>query len=313
MAQQPLLTIAIPTYNRPEQIQTQIRNILPQLNNEIILKVYDNSSELPVETLFTKDELSLFIIVRNRINIGGDLNIFKCFENCQTKWLWTLGDDDYIRVDAVETVLTYINKYSEAQWINFNHTCNCELKNISAFLSSINNHASYGDLFWISKCVYNISILSEYRYLQYKNISAMIGQVVPLIKYAIDQQNILYIRTNASVLNETTPGGWSIFEYLKYTPMAFDIFNKKERKILRGNFLKELFLTNLRNVNILFLDMNYSKVDVLYYFRLLLLRYGLLNAIKYGKKTFGRALISCMLPKYFLVKIKTYFTRLRSK
>ena len=53
---QPLLTIGIPTYNRPESIQKTVRTLLPQLNENVVLRVWDNCSVSPVSDLFTEEE-----------------------------------------------------------------------------------------------------------------------------------------------------------------------------------------------------------------------------------------------------------------
>ena len=52
----PLLTICIPTYNRKEKIQKQVRKILPQLTDEVILVVNDNNSSYDIYELFTEEE-----------------------------------------------------------------------------------------------------------------------------------------------------------------------------------------------------------------------------------------------------------------
>lgn len=67
----PILTIGIPTYNRPESIKKSVRALLPQLNDQVVLRVWDNCSDTPVADLFTEEEKQKFNIVRNRTNIGG--------------------------------------------------------------------------------------------------------------------------------------------------------------------------------------------------------------------------------------------------
>ena len=52
----PILTIGIPTYNRPESIKKSVRALLPQLNDQVVLRVWDNCSDTPVADLFTEEE-----------------------------------------------------------------------------------------------------------------------------------------------------------------------------------------------------------------------------------------------------------------
>lgn len=102
---EPILTIGIPTYNRPNSIVKTVRALLPQLNDLVVLRVWDNCSDIPVVDLFTEEEKKKFTIARNKANIGGDANIAGCIYHASTKWVWTLGDDDIPNNEAVKTIL----------------------------------------------------------------------------------------------------------------------------------------------------------------------------------------------------------------
>ena len=104
------LTIAIPTYNRPVQLKATLEIILPQVLacEQVQLLLLDNHSEMPVQTILN----SLLPCPHERIkvkrhptNIGGNANLMRCFELCETEWLWALGDDDTPALDAVQTIL----------------------------------------------------------------------------------------------------------------------------------------------------------------------------------------------------------------
>ena len=69
------LSIIIPTYNRSELLQQQVRRILPQLNSDVELILIDNKSDYDVFSLFSETELKRFKIIVNNINIGGAANI----------------------------------------------------------------------------------------------------------------------------------------------------------------------------------------------------------------------------------------------
>ena len=113
------LSIIIPTYNRSELLQQQVRRILPQLNSDVELILIDNKSDYDVFSLFSETELKRFKIIVNNINIGGAANIAKCFEICETDWLWTLSDDDLIASDAVETVLSHLEEKDNTVMVNY--------------------------------------------------------------------------------------------------------------------------------------------------------------------------------------------------
>ncbi len=110
----PLLTVAIPTYNRNEQLARSLGRLLPQLDSQCELLILDNHSDLPVAdtlapVLATRPELAVRVI-RNAANVGMSENILRCFELSTTEWIWVLGDDDAVREDAYLTVCRKISE-----------------------------------------------------------------------------------------------------------------------------------------------------------------------------------------------------------
>lgn len=107
----PLLTIAIPTYNRA----LCLRELLPALSEElrdeprVELIISDNASpdETPsVVQDFVKRGLRVRYI-RNDQNIGPDANFLQCFELASGKYFWLFSDDDLIVPGGVAKILTY--------------------------------------------------------------------------------------------------------------------------------------------------------------------------------------------------------------
>jgi glycosyltransferase involved in cell wall biosynthesis len=105
----PLLTIAIPTYNRAAYLQQLLSGLCEQVisHPEVELLISDNAS-----TDATPSAVSLFEsqglrlqYVRNEINIGADANFLQCFEQARGKYLWVVGDDDVIVPGSIDKVL----------------------------------------------------------------------------------------------------------------------------------------------------------------------------------------------------------------
>ena len=116
------LTIAIPTYNRRNQLKKTLFALDNQTNKNFCLVISDNCSDYDVFDIL--DEISEELrdkieIVRNAINIGATGNICNLFLHSKTKWIWTVGDDDTIYGDAVEKIYSYIEKYSDCAYIEF--------------------------------------------------------------------------------------------------------------------------------------------------------------------------------------------------
>lgn len=49
-------------------------------------------------------------VVRKRANIGANANVLRCFELCETEWIWILGDDDHGLPGAVDKILAHLGR-----------------------------------------------------------------------------------------------------------------------------------------------------------------------------------------------------------
>ena len=65
-----ILTICIPTYNRPEYTTKLVRALLSQLKDEVGLCVRDKCGDF-----IYRGEKAIYNIMRNKTNIGGDANV----------------------------------------------------------------------------------------------------------------------------------------------------------------------------------------------------------------------------------------------
>lgn len=106
---EPLLTIAIPTYNRLENLKVSLKKILDYTkgHDEIEILVSDNASTDGTKEYIEgiQKENSSLKYYRNDENLGFDGNFLNCFRKAQGKYLWMLSDDDYLMENAVEMIL----------------------------------------------------------------------------------------------------------------------------------------------------------------------------------------------------------------
>ncbi len=107
----PLLTIAVPTYNRAGCLRELLSGLADQLQNEsrVELIISDNASpdETPaVVQEFVARGLSIRYI-RNKQNIGPDANFLQCFEQARGKYVWLFSDDDLIVPGGLAKILDY--------------------------------------------------------------------------------------------------------------------------------------------------------------------------------------------------------------
>jgi abequosyltransferase len=110
----PLLTIAIPTYNRAGCLRELLSGLAAQLKGEsrVELLISDNAS--PDETPSVVQDLvaqGLSIrYLRNAQNIGADANFLQCFERAQGKYVWLFSDDDLIVPGGVAKIVSYCER-----------------------------------------------------------------------------------------------------------------------------------------------------------------------------------------------------------
>jgi len=109
----PILTIAIPTYNRAEFLRKCLDNIYSQVSNNSRFEVLvcdndstDNTSEIVHEYMKEYDSL---VYCKNEENIGVSKNIQKVLELSKGEYINLHGDDDYFNEGVYSTIINMIN------------------------------------------------------------------------------------------------------------------------------------------------------------------------------------------------------------
>jgi len=110
----PLLTLAIPTYNRSANLALLLGMIAPQLAElpQIELIVSDNASPDDTEQVmrqFLAEGLQCRYI-RNATNIQADPNFLQCYAKATGKYVWIFGDDDVIFPGALAHIVRYLQQ-----------------------------------------------------------------------------------------------------------------------------------------------------------------------------------------------------------
>jgi abequosyltransferase len=108
----PLLTIAVPTYNRSSFLNELLSCLFEQCMSDprIELLVSDNAStdETPAIVAGYVDRRLQIRYLRNLSNIGADANFMQCFEKARGKYVWLIGDDDLVVPGAVGKIVSYL-------------------------------------------------------------------------------------------------------------------------------------------------------------------------------------------------------------
>ncbi|MBO4598428.1 MAG: glycosyltransferase [Bacteroidaceae bacterium] len=303
----PILTIGIPTYKRPEQIQQTVRILLPQLTDEIALVVYDNCSPVPVSSLFTDEEKKHFTIKQNKANIGGDANIAGVLYNCDTKWCWTLGDDDYIREDAVEVVLAHIKKYPDFAFFKFNSPYAQEthgFMDVAKLCKRRKIFSVYSRLTFMSTSIYNMEKMHDYLFYYYRYLSTKNGQNIFLLKYLEANDDAVCLFTETSIVDlkpSSVIPAWSYEDLIVSCPLLFYAF-KEKRKQMNGTLFVGITFGYFHGI--FFSNLSFFKG--LKWFFYVVRNYGVVNTIRYHGILLTMYILSLFVPKKLVEKVKAY-------
>ncbi|MDA9281291.1 FkbM family methyltransferase [Pseudomonadales bacterium] len=121
----PLVTIAIPTFNRAVRLEKTLADLLVKLissksRNLVSVYVSDNGSKddtLEIikanKVLYQESDIS-FDYGSFESNRGFDVNTLSCYSNASGKYVWFLSDDDNIYNDSLDVIISHIVKYEPA-------------------------------------------------------------------------------------------------------------------------------------------------------------------------------------------------------
>ncbi len=103
-----ILSICIPTYNRPEQLPNCLHSIyLAKKNSNLNFEVCvsDNGSNYDVAKVIKIYENKLNIrLNKNEVNLGYASNLLKVISFAKGEYVWAIGDDDLLVPDSLKKI-----------------------------------------------------------------------------------------------------------------------------------------------------------------------------------------------------------------
>lgn len=109
-----ILTIGIPTYNRPKKLKQCLISIEKQtLTDDIEILISIDGSTDDTESVVKKFiSSSKFNIryVKNKKNLGFDRNIINVYKNARGKYVWFLGDDDQMLTGGIKNIVKILKE-----------------------------------------------------------------------------------------------------------------------------------------------------------------------------------------------------------
>lgn len=116
--QEPLVTVGVPSYKRPDLLQAALNSLKDQTYKEIKIIVGINGNKNDTEKYKTirdnfKDDLNIEFHFHNK-NIGSINNFLYLLNICNSKYFMWLADDDRISPNLIESSLSILDKNYDA-------------------------------------------------------------------------------------------------------------------------------------------------------------------------------------------------------
>lgn len=120
-----LLSICIPTYNRPFHLENCLESIwiskknCKNLNFEVCIS--DNGSKHNIKSIVKKYKNKLNIkFNRFSRNLGITPNFLKVVDMADGEYVWTIGNDDLLLPNSLNQIFQLLNKYTSADYFFIN-------------------------------------------------------------------------------------------------------------------------------------------------------------------------------------------------
>lgn len=116
-----LISICIPTYDRPEQLLNCINSLSLQTKKNFEVCISDNCSKVNIKKLIQPFKKKLKIkFKKNNKNLGFAVNLLKVSQMASGEFIWFLGDDDLLIPSAIKKLTQIIeaNYNADFFWVN---------------------------------------------------------------------------------------------------------------------------------------------------------------------------------------------------
>lgn len=278
------LTIAIPTYNRRNYLETCLKILCKQLSDDIEIIVRDNNSTDYDFKEFIEPYVCQYGIkaYQNNINIGADANIARLFEECNTKWLCILGDDDYFLPNALSQIIIVLRNHPNDIFIKFNSCYIGTTIGINGFAIAMEDRNAFNASFFISEGFHNIELTKQDMFNHYCRLSYRFPQILRVMDHLISKPSDTCYFTDLKILE--THGAdisWNHSELIIPYLTMFDIY-RGQRKLFKKNINRCISGTLLYYID----DSTFSIADKIYFGKLLFVKYGIINVLRYNYRTF---------------------------
>ncbi len=230
ISKRPLLSILIPTFNRAECLDLNLKHLTSQVTDDLLSKieviVSDNCSQDNTKEILKKYERYSYIKTNfNTANIGMDLNFLKLVQESTGKYCWIFGDDEVLFKDGLQKVVSLIEKHPDLGLIHIKPHGHDAISSFDAekivaesptvqlfqnpqiFLKGVSFNISF-----ITSHIFNRTCLDSGQVSNDHFVGSYLNQISFYLQAALGAKtNLILMDTVFSQLNNNT-GGYKLFE-----------------------------------------------------------------------------------------------------
>lgn len=237
------LTIAIPTYNRADKLETALRKLSENQLEDVAIIVVDNAS-----TDHTQEIVAHYLdgrlngklrYIRNPANIGAEANFMRCFEQTTTEWLWLLGDDDEPTPNALSHICATIKANPEAIYCNFaTSILDIRASRASSFVTLglrdfLTGLDCYSNLAFISAGVFRAGRLNRHLTEGYRYAHTMISYLALVLRELHDSPTATCVFSRRRIAScKLGPPSWSYDRYCNHAFLLIEALPSPELRML---------------------------------------------------------------------------------
>lgn len=201
--EKPILSFAIPTWNRSKEIRECLDSMIKQItevNRNVEIFISDNASTDETAKILEEyaKKYKFVRYSRNERNLGYDLNFISSIEKSSGEYAWLFGDDDILAEGALKEILSIIEEYGP-DYISTNVYWFYENSKGEKEIVTDRIHSKY-----MNNIVHNIDKLDFEELLELRNIW------FTFISSNIFRKSSLDLETVKNEVNRLT--GWSNIE-----------------------------------------------------------------------------------------------------
>lgn len=245
-------SIVIPTYQRIDNLNLILERLAQSVScrTSVLLITEPDSNSLPTDEKMAvwSDKLDIKVSI-NLCNAGVDESILRAYEQCESEWIYFLGDSKLPIANFEPLLKSAYSKCPDAAayFFSFDSDLTSDLR-ISSIKSLVESGLTLGDFILGGNSVFSQQIVKKYISQSYRTLSSRIAHVaMPLI--ALSKGESLFVSKeriiDAFIEKPATyqPGKalldcWASFSLLSLMPITKDEAKLINRYVVKNETVK---------------------------------------------------------------------------